>query len=403
MLEEIFVHILLSLFISGLMILFQMKSMDASACLLFGASVGLAGMIGAVIALLMSQLMSTSGGAAASALGIVGLLYLLRGGMDMSDTAVNWWNPMEWTYKTYPFTENNRAVLIPGFVFCAAVIILSFVLEKGRDLGAGYVPEMGSRKKVSRSLLSVHGFLFRINRGTIIGWLITLAVFGAMYGSIYGDMQSFLEGNDLLKTMFQMQGISIEASFTMTILMILAGLASIMPVCVVNRLYGEESEGRMTQIFATGTSRGKIYWTTVLIAACAGALALLACAAGLGGAAVCVMTTKELEAVDFIKAGMNYFPASLFMVGMAGVIVGYIPKWGKALYVYTAYGMLLNYFVNLMDLPEWVEKTAVLSWIPRMPVEKFDSAVFAGITAVSMILLFVGYLGYRRRDLQETV
>ena len=241
MMEEFFVHILLALFISGLMILFQVESMDAAACMLFGCSVGLAGMIGAVIALLMSQLMASSGGATASALGIVGLMYMIRGGMDMSGTAVNWWNPMEWTYKSYPFAENNWKVFLPGIAFCLVISVISFVLEKGRDLGDGYIPEMGNRKKVKKSLLSIHGFLLRINRGTIIGWIITLAVFGAMYGSIYGDMQSFLKGNDLLKTMFQMQGISIEASFTMTIMVILAGLTFILPVCVMNRLYSEES------------------------------------------------------------------------------------------------------------------------------------------------------------------
>lgn len=68
-------------------------------------------------------------------------------------------------------------------------------------------------------------------------------------------------------------------------------------------------------------------------------MVILAGAAGLGGAAVSVMATKEMGFVDFIKAGMNFFPAILFMIGLAGVIVGWILKWGKVLYAYTVYGI----------------------------------------------------------------
>lgn len=270
-------------------------------------------------------------------------------------------------------------------------------------MGAGYLPEFGGRKKVRKSLLSVPGFLLRLNRGTIMGWLIALLVLGAAYGSVYGDMETFLNANELLKTMFQLQGMSIETSFTMTILVVLSGLAMIMPIALVNHLFTEESQGHLEAIYATKTSRDKMYWGTIVIAASAGALALMAASAGLGGAAVSAMEIHEMELIEYIKAGLNYFPAVLFVISLAGLILGWFPGWGKVLYVYVGYSILLNYFLNILNLPDWVEKTAILSWIPRMPVEEFDLGIFVGITGISVGLLILGYIGYGRRDLQESV
>ncbi|EJC3732557.1 hypothetical protein MYY18_002903, partial [Enterococcus faecalis] len=44
---------------------------------------------------------------------------------------------------------------------------------------------------------------------------------------------------------------------------------------------------------------------------------------------------------------------------------------------------------------------AIQSWIPRLPMEKFDETIFAVITVISIVFLFVGYLGYKRRDMVE--
>src|SRR5699024_8199985 len=75
--ETVFIHCLLALFIAWIMISFGSDTISMEGSFLFGASVGMAGIIGAVIALVMAQIMPTSSGATGSALGIVGLLYIV--------------------------------------------------------------------------------------------------------------------------------------------------------------------------------------------------------------------------------------------------------------------------------------------------------------------------------------
>src|SRR5690625_718940 len=78
--EVIFINVLLALFISGLMISFDTVTISVEGSFLFGASVGMAGIIGAVIALFMAQIMPASSATTGAALGIIGLLYIVRAG-----------------------------------------------------------------------------------------------------------------------------------------------------------------------------------------------------------------------------------------------------------------------------------------------------------------------------------
>ena len=403
LMEELLIHVLIVLVTGGMMAAYGAESMEAGASFLFAAAVGLAGITGAVIALVVAQIMPTSAGATGAALATTGVLYILRAGTDISNVKLSMFNPMGWAYLTYPFTENNWLPLLYAVIFCVLFAVLAFVLERGRDMGSGYLPERTGKGKVSPLLLSVHGFLLRLNRGTIIGWTLTFLILGATYGSIYGDMETFLESNELIKGMFMMTGASMEGSFTSTIMVVLGGLVAIVPVVIVNKLFSEETNAHLGQLCATKVTRTQLYFITMIIAVCAAVLSLAAAAGGLGGTALFVTEKSEMELADFLSAGMNYFPSVLFNTALAALMLGWIPKLGRFVYIYIGYCIMLNYFRGILKLPEWFEKTAVLSWIPRMPVDEFDGAVFAVITAISVVMMLVGYLGYRRRDMIERI
>src|SRR5699024_9921219 len=196
--ETIFINILLTLFIAVVMISFGADTITVEGSFLFGASIGMAGIIGAGIALVMAQIMPTSSAATGSSLGIIGLLYIVRAATDISKVDLCMINTLGWTYLTYPFTDNDWTSLIIALIFIIIIVIIAFALEGARDMGAGYLPEREGRANAKKSLLSVRGLLFKINKGTIICWLIALVIMGAAYGSIYGDMQTFLESNEMM-------------------------------------------------------------------------------------------------------------------------------------------------------------------------------------------------------------
>src|SRR5699024_2167621 len=70
--ETAFIQVLLALFISITMISIGADTISVEGAVLFGASIGMAGLIGAGIAILMAQIMPTSSGAIGSSLGLIG-------------------------------------------------------------------------------------------------------------------------------------------------------------------------------------------------------------------------------------------------------------------------------------------------------------------------------------------
>ncbi|WP_145036675.1 ABC transporter permease [Paenibacillus sp. Y412MC10] len=400
--EVVMINIVLALVIGGMMTSYGADTISAEGALLFGASIGMAGILGAVIALVMAQIMPTSSGATGSSLGIVGLLYIFRARTDVSNPDLSMINPMGWTYLTYPFTGNHWVPLIVAIVFSVIVVIIAFGLEGRRDMGAGYLPEREGRESAKKSLLSVPGLFTKLNKGVMISWLIAFVIMGAAYGSIYGDMQTFLESNEIMSQMFAISGVSIEAAFTGTIIMVLMGLVSILPIAIVNKLFSEETRRHLSQLYATKVTRAQLYWSSVILANIAGIVGILLASSGLGGTAIAAMGDgSPMNMGDFIAAGYNFLPSVLFFTGLAALALGWAPRLGKSVYAYLGYSFALNYFGGILELPEWFSKTAVQSWIPRMPVDPFDAATFIAISAISIAFMVLGFVGYRKRDMVE--
>ena len=399
--ETILINLILSFFIAGVMISFGADTISIEGSLLFGISIGLAGIIGAAIALMMAQIMPVSSTATGSSLGLMGLLYILRGATDISNLKLSMFNPLGWTYLTYPFTENNWYPVIFGMLFTFFITAIAFILEGKRDMGAGYIPQREGRAYAKESLLSVPGLFIRLNKGLIISWLVAFLVLGAAYGAIYGDMEMFLQSNDLMKQMFTHAGITIEESFTSTIMLVMVGLVTILPIALVNKLFSEEKNLHLSQIHATKVKRGQFYWTSIILAISGGLVGILLAAVGLGGTALSVMETSSMTMTDFFSIGFNLLPSLLFFVGLAAVALGCVPKLGRLIYIYLTYSFFLNYFGGILDLPDWVEKTAPQSWLPKMPMEDFNITIFIGMTAISLVMVLIGYYGYKNRDMVE--
>src|SRR5699024_4413937 len=401
-LEVAFINGVLALFITGIMISFGADTITFQGSLLFAVSVAVAGLMGAGIALVLAQIMPTSSAATGSTLGIIGFLYIVRAGTDVSNLKLSMANPLGWTYLTFPFTDNNWLPIVFSLIFSILLVCLAVILEGNRDMGAGYLPQREGRGSAKKSLLSVHGLFTKLNKGIIISWFISFVIMGAAYGSIYGDMQAFIESNEMMKQMFSQSGFTIEESFTSTIMIVMVALVSILPIAIVNKLYSEENRSHLSQIFSTQVSRGQLYWTSIGLSIFGSAIGMLLAAASLGGVAISVMGDSEgMKLVDFFAAGFNLFPSVLFFIGLAALALGWAPKLGKLVYVYLTFSFLLNYFSGLIDLPEWFLNIAIQSWIPQMPIDDFETSVFLTVTVISIALIVIGFLGYSRRDMNE--
>ncbi|MER2125282.1 MAG: tetronasin resistance protein [Exiguobacterium indicum] len=402
LIEVILINLSISILISGALIAFQVETFSNAGAALFGLSVGAAGILGATFALLIAQIMPSSSSATAGVMGWIGLLYLGRAGTDVSNDQLSVLNPLGWTYLTYPFTENNWLFLVMAIGVSLILMTVALVLENHRDMGAGYLPEKEGRATANRSLLSIRGLLIRISRGSIIVWMVAFLIMALAYGSIYGDMQTFIDSNATIQQMFTVSGVTIEESFTGTIMMIMMVLVAILPITLMNRLYTEEDRRRLSPLFATKVSRQQLYWNTIGLAVASSLISMFIVISSLGFTAISVMgPDATMTFTDFFIAGINYLPSVLLFLGLAALFIGWRPTWSKLTYVCVTYSFFIGYFGGIIDLPKWVEYTAIQGLIPQVPTEDFDGLLFGVLLVVACLLVVIGQVGYARRDFQE--
>ncbi|WP_342610475.1 tetronasin resistance protein [Staphylococcus hsinchuensis] len=398
--EMLVVNVLIALLSTLIIVSYQMDTISVKGAIIFGITIGMAGMFGTSIALVMAQLMPTSSSANGLSLGIIGILYIIRAGTDVSNKDYSMINPLGWAYLTYPFTDNNWSPIIYNLILCILLIFIAMMLENSRDMGSSFIPERKGKAHASKFLISIPGIFFKITKGLIFWWLLTFILMGAAYGSIYGDMQDFLENNKMMQQMFASKDHSLEVSFTSTIMVVLISLVTILPMILVNKLYSEEKQLHFTQIYATHVSRSKVYWTGIITAILSGLLGIVVTTLGLGLVAQASMKhNSDLALMDFITAGYNDLPFVVLFIGITALALGWAPKFGKYAYAYLIYTFVIDYFGNLLDFPEWLEHTSVLNLLPQMPKDEFEVMPFTIIMIISIVLIVLGYIGYRRRDL----
>ena len=100
--------------------------------------------------------------------------------------------------------------LIFALIFSVAVVIIAFALEGNRDMGAGYLPEREGRAYAKSSR-----FRFRAvcTSESCDDRLVHRFRNGCRLRSIYGDMQMFLESNEVMQQMFTQAGVSLKSPY----------------------------------------------------------------------------------------------------------------------------------------------------------------------------------------------
>src|SRR5690606_40119045 len=119
--------------------------------------------------------------------------------------------------------------------------ILAYYLNTIRDLGAGLLPSKAGKATASNWITNPIGFALRLQKTAIISWAVGMLLFGLSYGSVFGDLESFIEGNDMLKQIFANNSeISLVEQFISILMIVITLFATIPPLLNIFRLYAEE-------------------------------------------------------------------------------------------------------------------------------------------------------------------
>ncbi|CAN5525807.1 exporter of polyketide antibiotics [soil metagenome] len=377
-------------------------------------AVGSVGLFFVGVAALVAQALPSGRGANGVAAALVGGAYLVRGigdalgtpNTDLTHVTPNWlsWlSPIGWGQATRPFSEPTLTPLLLALAAFVVLAAMALVLRSRRDLGSSLVPERAGSARARLGGRSALGLAWRLQRATLVGWCVGVAVLGSIAGGLGPVIAEAVAGNASLSNLIASLVPGTQADvvdiFTAALLGIAGVLAGAAGVQAVLRLRSEEAEGRAELLLATPLSRARWVGATLMVATVS-VLAVCVVVGAVTGVAIAKSNGDSFEVARFTGAALAHAPAALVFVALTALVFALAPRltiplgWGLLVL-----GLVIGQFGNLLQLPEWLQDVSPFHHSSAVPVENLNvtaALILIGIASVGALL---ASLAVRRRDL----
>lgn len=389
---------LVFLIAAGLLIALGDSSMTVEGAFLTGTIYASIGLFFGAVTLVTAQLSSNARGAMMLAFGVLGISYVIRIIGDGSAPFLSWFSPLGLLYNTEPFVNNYWFPVFISLGVSVFLIALALYLKHKRDMGAGLLPDRDGKRHASAFLKTPVGFVLDLIKTPLIVWTVSMAMLGISYGSVIGDVDGILEGNEIVSQIIANQeGISIVEQFMAMILGVLGIFSSIPAVQFLLRIRGEEKKNRLDKLIVGTRSRYLILGTFFVISVVIALFLQFITSLVFGGAALAM--DFDVDMMEVILAGLAYVPAVYVMVGLATLLVGWLPRFTSLIWLYLGFVFVNLYFGELFDFPSWVSGLSAFHFVPEIPIESWSWPSVFGLTTLAIILSVIGFIGFRRRDI----
>lgn len=393
------IYVLLAIMIGCSLSFLKIESIDFEGSLLYGMVLGGIGIFFAAVTAVFAQLSGNARGTIGLSVAFLLLSYLVRAIGDVSYEAVSWFSPLGWILKTEVYFHNFWGPLIIILVTTLLLITLAFYLNASRDLESSFLPSRPGKKHASVFLQSPMGLAFRLQRTGFIAWAIGIYLLGASYGSVFGDLESFFQDNEMLQQMLvQEEGLSLMEQFIPMLMSVMAMICTIPALMAILKLKGEERYRRIEPILSRSVSRPKLIGSYLIISLVVGFLSLSLAAIGLWSAGNAVME-DGLDFVMIYQSAMVYLPAIWLMTSLAVLLIGLMPKYTGFSWLYLGYSFFVVYLGGLMDFPDWMGTLSPFGHIPPFPVEEVNIWQWTLLLLAAIGIGLIGFISYQRRDM----
>jgi ABC-2 type transport system permease protein len=370
-----------------------------------GFGLAVVGLAFAAVAALAAQLTENSRTANGMAAGAVGVAFVLRALGDSAASGgpawLSWLSPIGWGEQVRAFADERWWVFALPVGFAVLVAGGAFALVAGRDHGAGLLPPRPGPATAAPGLRSPLRLATRLHRGSLIGWTVSFAVLGGVFGAIAQDMANLINGNPQIERIMAQIGGSTGAvnSFLVEMFGLLGLVASIYTVQAALRLRGEETEQRAEPLLATAVGRTR--WAAGhIVFAAVGPVALLGAAGVMAGLAHGLRTgTVGAQVPRLLAAALVQVPASWVLAGIVVALFGLAPKLSAVSWAVVVAFLLLGEFGPLLHAPQWAMDLSPFTHLPKLPGGVVTGAPIGWLCLLAVVLTGAGIAGFRRRDL----
>ena len=415
------------------------ESMSFNGSMLWGACLGVTGLVSAAIAALFSQLLSSSRSALGYSFATLGLLYLLRAPGDMEVRVLSGQiitgdmeilsliSPLGLILRSQPYVGDYWW---PVFIVLATAIVITaaaFYFNSIRDIDQGILPAKRGHAEGSVLMRSSFGLSFKLLRTAIIVWIVGMFTLGAAYGTVVGEVDQFMASNDLwqqlmvgpvgieimrdagftpeqildvIRTAVAEQGYTLTELYMSTITNIM-GVFTLVPLFVfMLRAKTEERETRTELILATPVNRHKYLAGYAIIAFASAIVIQIILAIGLYSVGISVLENPDELSLSFLlTANLIYIPAQWVMLSAVILLIGAMPKATSVMWGYFTLTLFTMFFGRMNIFPDWLQKLTPFGFIPQLPIDEINYLTLSILILIAAALTTTGFILYRRRDI----
>jgi ABC-2 type transport system permease protein len=377
--------------------------LETASSLAMGLGTALTALVFGAVAAVTTQLTAHARAASGMAMAVLGVAFLVRGIGDILHTGgswLSWFSPIAWAQQTRLFVDLRWWPL--GLSLAATLVLLAVAvsLAQRRDLGAGLLTGRPGPAVAHASLLSPVGVARRLLRGSFVGWGTGLLFFAFAFGALANSLaDAVADLPNLGEWIGAGAGLDdLTATFGAAMLAFLVLGVAAFAVSAVLRLRAEEEAGRTELVLASGTSRPG--WLAGWLAVVAVQTVVLLALSGLGLGLGMAVVTADAGWVGRLAVGaLAYAPAVAVIAGLAVALVGLLPRLAALAWMLVTYVVFVTWFGALLNLPAWALDLSPLARTPYVPVEDVAAGPLVGLAVVAAVLVGLGFVGFRRRDL----
>jgi len=385
----------------GLIALFLIGAgMPAGGSVALGVATVIAGLSFAAVAAITVQLTESARSASGMAVGALGAAYLLRAVGDTGPTWLSWLSPIGWAMRIRPYAGEQWWVVALAAGFIAILTAIAYALVARRDVAAGMLPQRPAAPVAAPSLRSPLALAWRLHRGILIGWLVAMAISGAvLVGPAVNFTDAFNANQQLMDLLARLGGRKgIVDTYFSAVFGIIGVTVAAYTVQATLRLRTEESAGRAEPVLATRVAR--IQWAlSHLVFPILGTAVLLA-VAGLGGGLVYGIQTHNIggEVPRLLGAALVQLPAAWVLAGFGIALFGLVPRFAALAWAGLVACVLSLTLGTLLGLSQWIIDASPFAHVPKLPGTTFTAMPIVWLTAIAAVLVVAGLAGFRRRD-----
>ncbi len=382
----------------GVTLSFLAEQQPVKESLLFGASVAAMGVVFTCVAACAAQVVSHARGAIGLSLALLALAFALRAIGDVQESGWTWLSPMGWSQQVSVYDLNRWWPLALSLGLAVLLLVGTVVFEGRRDLGAGIVPARPGPAEAGPRLAGVVGLAWRLQRGSVLGWSVGTFRMGLLLGSFSESITNMVEDNPTLADYFGTMGAKdVVEAFLATSLLLLALGAAGFAVSSALRTRSEETGGRLEAVLATGVSRTRWLFGSLLVTLAGTLVAVLVGGLGVGiSYSMTGGTTSEIARMTGLS--LAYAPATLLLAAVAVLLVGWAPRASGVAWAGVAVSFVISWLGGLLGLPGWVEDVSPFTHVPAVPSVDLAATPLLVLGLLSATAVALGYAGFLRRD-----